>query len=214
MAEEPKAGSAPPAPARRPGGPLLPEPGAGLPLKWLAVAAVAAVVLVAVFWPRVPPCGDALDPDFATKVAGFDAGRIEEGSPFLDARCALGPPDNRFVSLGIGGRLVLELGTPAKSVEQLLIYEYTGVNSRPWTPVPVQQVEGRTLYAVTITASPAWPFGGDETVYVSFDPESGTPAGFTRVVLTDLSREPVKLSAGAEIDAVQVTPRLAETESA
>lgn len=184
--------------------------------RWVVAVVIAVAVLAAVaLWPR----GGVPSGFYASKVAEFKQGRIQAtGCPSNDAQAAVGPPDNRYVSLGIGGRLTLELPIPARDVRDLLIYEVTGpsliVPSKPWTPV-LQSVGNRTLAFIQISASPAWPLGGEEIVRVDFDPTSRTPDGFTRVIISDESQEPVKCVSGVDIDAVEVLapPELAASPS-
>ncbi len=181
-------------------GPLPPP----IPRWAVAVVIVVALLAAVALWPRAgAPSGF-----YAKSVADFKQGRIQtQQCPASDPQNAVGPPDNKYVSLGIGGRLILELPIPAKDVRDLLIYEVTGpsflVPSKPWTPV-LQSVGNRTLAFIQVSASPAWPLGGEEIARVDFDPESRTPDGFTRVVIIDESQEPVKCVSGVDIDAVEV----------
>ncbi|MEM3087083.1 MAG: hypothetical protein QXT68_08110 [Halobacteria archaeon] len=177
------------------------------PPRWaVAVAAVLVLLAALALWPRGgPPTGH-----FAASVEQFREGRIQKGGcPENDPKAALGPPDNRYVSLGIGGRLILDLSIPARDVRDLIIYEVTGpsliVPSQPRTPL-VQSSGNGTIAFIQITASPAWPLGGDEIAVIDFDPGSRTPDGFTRVVISDESQEPVKCVSGVDIDAVEVIP--------
>lgn len=183
-------------------GPLPPSPSR------LAVAVILIVVILAAvaLWPR----GSARTGFFAETVVDFKQGRIQkEGCPASDAKATLGPPDNKYVSLGIGGRLVLELPQPVRDVRDLIIYEVTGpslfVPSQPRTPL-VQSAGNETLAFIQVSASPAWPLGGEEIARIDFDRSSRTPDGFTRIIIRDESQEPVKCVSGIDIDAVELIP--------
>jgi hypothetical protein len=113
-----------------------------------------------------------------------------------EAISALGPPDNKYASLGVGGMIVLDMGME-NAIQNNPGYDFT-IFEGDANP------DGYDVYASRIWNGP-WTFIGTGSGTTSFDLENGsmTNARFIRI-LDDSSGNPYDTNPGFDLDAIQV----------